>query len=224
MKEAMLVICPYPECRYIYEIPGEDDLLLAGECQSCGRPGTRRSEAAWEKLRLIQQSKISSVPIIESPGINFGLTAVVEDVRSLWNVGSMFRTADAAGVDKLYLCGITGAPPRNEIAKTSLGAENHVFWQYFPHALDIIPELKAKGVQILGLEKNNSSQSLTDVLNSGQISRPVCFVVGNEVRGLSIEVMAYCDLICHLPMQGYKESLNVSVAFGIAAYFLNTFI
>jgi 23S rRNA (guanosine2251-2'-O)-methyltransferase len=224
MRQAMLVVCPYPECRYVYEIPGEDDFLLAGDCQSCGKPGTRRSEVAWEKLRLIQQSKAALNPSLESPEINFGLSAVMEDVRSLWNVGSMFRTADAAGIDKLYLCGITGSPPRNEIAKTSLGAENHVFWQYFPHALDIIPQLKASGVKILGLEKNESSKSLTEVLSSRQISKPVCFVVGNEVRGLSIEVMAYCDLICHLPMQGYKESLNVSVAFGIAAYFLNMFI
>ena len=79
-------------------------------------------------------------------------------------------------------------------------------------------------MKILGLEKNQSSQSLVEVLQSGQITKPACFVVGNEVRGLSIEVMAYCDLICHLPMHGYKESLNVSVAFGIAAYFVNTFL
>jgi 23S rRNA (guanosine2251-2'-O)-methyltransferase len=224
MNEEISVVCPYPDCRAVYEVPKEDKLLSAGNCLACGRPGTRRSETAWQSLRLIHQAKKDLMRAAQSPAINLGISAVIEDVRSLWNVGSIFRTADAAGINKLYLCGITASPPRKEIAKTSLGAEDHVFWQYFPHALDIIPELRAGGVQIVGLEKNESSKSLTEVLKSRQVSKPLCFIVGNEVRGLSVEVMAYCDLVCHLPMHGYKESLNVAVAFGIAAYFINTFI
>lgn len=221
MTEKVLVVCPYPDCRSLYKIPLENDFLTEGNCASCGRIGTRRSEAAWQSLKSIHQSTKDSGQALKYPALNVGISAIIEDIRSLWNVGSIFRTADAAGIEKLYLCGITGCPPRKEIAKTSLGAEDHIFWEYFPHALDIIPQLKAQGIQILGLEKNKASEPLADVLRSHQISKPLCFIVGNEVRGLSEEVMSYCDFICHLPMQGYKESLNVAVAFGIAAYFIN---
>jgi tRNA G18 (ribose-2'-O)-methylase SpoU len=159
----------------------------------------------------------------ESVDLIAPVSAIVEDVRSLMNVGSIFRTADAAGMSQLYLCGITGCPPRKEIAKTSLGAENHVTWEYFAHPLDIMLSLKRRGVKILALEKTESSKPLPDLLAEGLIAKPLCFVVGNEVTGVSPEVLANCDLVCHLPMKGSKESLNVSVAFGIAAYLLELF-
>jgi tRNA G18 (ribose-2'-O)-methylase SpoU len=152
------------------------------------------------------------------------ISAIVEDVRSLFNVGSIFRTADAAGISQLYLCGITGYPPRKEIAKTSLGAEDHVNWQYVAHPLEIIPALKSEGITIVGLEKTESSKLLTELLKDGRLTKPICIVVGNEVTGISPEVLVNCDLVCHLPMKGYKESLNVSVAFGAAAYLLDTFL
>jgi tRNA G18 (ribose-2'-O)-methylase SpoU len=152
------------------------------------------------------------------------LSAIIEDIRSLMNVGSIFRTADAAGISQLYLCGITGCPPRKEIAKTSLGAENSVNWEYLAHPLDIISTLKRRGVTILALEKTEHSKPLPDLLAEGVISKPLCFVVGNEITGVSPEVLANCDHVCHLPMKGCKESLNVSVAFGIAAYLLELFL
>ena len=128
----MLVVCPYPECRSIYEAPGQDDFLLAGDCESCGKTGTRRSEAAWERLRAIQRTKEDSISLLESPQINFGLSAVVEDVRSLWNVGSMFRSADAAGIDKLYLCGITGAPRAVKSLKQAWALKTTFFGDIIP--------------------------------------------------------------------------------------------
>jgi tRNA G18 (ribose-2'-O)-methylase SpoU len=149
------------------------------------------------------------------------ISAIVEDVRSLFNVGSIFRSADAAGVGQLYLCGITGCPPRKEIVKASLGAENYIPWQYSAHPLDIVPALKAQGVTLLGLERTESSLPLIDVLADNQLRKPLCFVVGNEVDGISPELLASCDAVCHLPMKGTKESLNVAVAFGVAAYFLD---
>ena len=152
--------------------------------------------------------------------------AVAEDVRSLWNVGSIFRTADGAGVDALYLSGITGTPPRKEIAKTSLGSEDSVPWSYVRTTTELIPELKAAGLFILGLEYSLGAPGVTDSIPLSQalrdqlISPRVCMLVGNEVTGLSAETMSACDLLCHLPMRGLKESLNVAVAFGIAAYML----
>lgn len=145
--------------------------------------------------------------------------ALLEDVRSLWNVGSIFRSADGAGVSTLYLTGITGSPPRREIAKTSLGAEQNVNWRYHWNSLSVLTILKRHKVLLLGLERTAGSQPLNQFrLKAGQ---KVCLIVGNEVSGLSQEALSVCDVVCDLPMHGVKESLNVAVAFGIAAYFLN---
>jgi tRNA G18 (ribose-2'-O)-methylase SpoU len=148
------------------------------------------------------------------------LSVIVEDVRSLFNVGSIFRTADGAGADRLYLCGYSGTPPRKEIAKVSLGAEDVLDWTYHLSALEPILKLRAAGHFILGLECTQNSIELKDALSQQRIAYPVCLVVGNEVTGVSPEVLEHCDLVCHLPMRGLKESLNVAVAFGVAAYML----
>lgn len=148
------------------------------------------------------------------------LIAALEDIRSLHNVGSIFRTADGAGFNHLILTGITGCPPRKQIAKTSLGAEETISWEYRPGFLDVLPELKKSGTQIIGLERTEQSLALNQVIAEARIRAPICLVVGNEVTGISQEVLANCDYVCHLPMRGIKESLNVSVAFGIAGYLL----
>jgi 23S rRNA (guanosine2251-2'-O)-methyltransferase len=150
--------------------------------------------------------------------------AVLEDIRSLWNVGSMFRTADATGIGKLFLTGITGSPPRREIAKTSLGAEGHVAWKYFGHALEILPALKAEGIVVVALEKCASSMPILEIAETIEPHRKIALVLGNEVTGVSPETLAACDLIAELPMCGMKESLNVAVAFGVAAYALAFFL
>jgi len=222
----VLALCPYPDCRLIYRPELSDPSAKVGKCTHCGRLGTLRSSKLWRKMlaNVIVRQKTAQLQFApESVDLIAPVSAIVEDVRSLMNVGSIFRTADAAGMSQLYLCGITGCPPRKEIAKTSLGAENHVTWEYFAHPLDIMLSLKRRGVKILALEKTESSKPLPDLLAEGLIAKPLCFVVGNEVTGVSPEVLANCDLVCHLPMKGSKESLNVSVAFGIAAYLLELF-
>ena len=144
----------------------------------------------------------------------------VEDVRSLWNVGSIFRTADGAGFDGLFLCGITAAPPRKEISKTSLGAEDSVPWEYCPEPLSLLRHLKSLGVLTLALECTHDSRLLPELLRCGAFKVPLCLIIGNEVTGVSPQSLSLCDFVAHLPMRGIKQSLNVAVAFGVAAYML----
>ena len=154
------------------------------------------------------------------------LIAVLEDVRSLWNVGSIFRSADGAGAQFLLWPGITGTPPRKEIAKTTHGAEDSVSWLYCASVTDVSAELKQLGYTFIGLEVTAGLPGIADSIDLGQalaatpLTKPVCLLVGNEVTGLSMEALQCCDLICSLPMRGVKESLNVAVAFGIASYMI----
>jgi len=142
------------------------------------------------------------------------IVAVIDDIRSLHNVGAIFRTADGAGLDKLYLCGITGTPPRNEIRKTSLGAEDAVSWEYHHNALDVTQRLQQQGYQIVVLEHTTHSIDF----QKAKYEFPLCLVVGHEHYGVSDQVVQMSDLAIEIPMFGLKQSLNVSVAFGIAVY------
>ena len=142
------------------------------------------------------------------------LTVVLNDIRSLHNVGSIFRTADGAAVEKIWLCGITGYPPAAQIHKTALGAEQHVPWEYEKNVLTVLKELKRKHYQIVFLEQTQESISHQEFCPQS----PVCLVVGNEVSGISEEILSYCDASIEIEMAGMKNSLNVSVAFGIIAY------
>ncbi|MCX5681485.1 MAG: RNA methyltransferase [Candidatus Omnitrophica bacterium] len=140
--------------------------------------------------------------------------AVLNNIRSLYNVGSIFRTADGAGVEKLWLCGITGHPPSAMIAKTALGAEHQVEWEHQDDCLKVIRQLKAKGYQIIFLEQTKKS-----ILYQKFVPNPpVCLVLGNEISGVSHELLKLCDEAVEIEMRGLKNSLNVSVAFGIVAY------
>ena len=139
---------------------------------------------------------------------------LLDNVRSLYNVGAFFRTADAAGIEKLYLCGITGRPPKRAIAKTALGAEESVAWE---HAWDARPELevlRAKGYEIAAIETSVHAVDLFD----WRPRFPVCLVFGHEVEGIPEEVAAFCDTHVRIPMLGAKHSLNVATAGGVAIY------
>jgi 23S rRNA (guanosine2251-2'-O)-methyltransferase len=147
------------------------------------------------------------------------LYVVCHNIRSLYNVGSIFRTADAAAVTRLYLCGYTGHPPRREISKVALGAEKTVLWERHAQTWRLLERLKAGGVQIVALENNIASPSTE--LYRFRPQFPVALLLGNEVSGLSPALLERADCIVHIPMYGQKESLNVAVACGIAVYELN---
>jgi len=139
---------------------------------------------------------------------------VLDNIRSLHNVGSIFRSADAAGVQKLYLCGMTGAPPRQEIRKAALGAEETVAWEYCKQTAEALEKLKNDGYALIALENTPASVDYRRMA----YRFPLALVVGHEFHGIAPEILARCDAAISLPMRGMKSSLNVAVAFGIAAY------
>jgi len=139
-------------------------------------------------------------------------------MRSLQNVGSIFRTADAFAVTKVFLTGYTGTPPDDKITKTALGAEKTVPWEHHRLASKVINQLKAehKGLQVVGLENNVKGNVVS--LASFKPQGPVALVLGTETTGIPKNIIKLCDKLVEIPMKGQKESLNVAVAFGIAAY------
>ena len=147
---------------------------------------------------------------------------LLHNIRSLHNVGSIFRTADAAGVSKIYLCGITPTPldrfgrPEKNLAKVSLGAEKYIPWEKVGAAQKMIEALKKEGFAILALEQSKKSIAY-DKFRPGK-NEKIALILGNEVRGLPPSILKKCDKILEIPMRGRKESLNVSVAFGIVAF------
>jgi 23S rRNA (guanosine2251-2'-O)-methyltransferase len=139
---------------------------------------------------------------------------LLENVRSLYNVGSFFRTADAAGAEALYLCGITGHPPKKAITKTALGAEDSVTWKHSWDAASVVKELRSCGYEIAAIETTPHSVDLFD----WQPRFPVCLLFGHETDGLTRELSALADSHIRIPMLGVKHSLNVATAGGIALF------
>ncbi len=140
--------------------------------------------------------------------------ALLDDVRSVWNVGSMFRTADAVGLGGLYLCGLTATPPRADMEKTALGATLTVPWDYWPRAEAAVAALRTRRITIVALEQSAGARPFDGTV----YPFPVCFVVGHEVRGVAPAVLALADDCVEIPMEGGKQSLNVAVSFGVMAY------
>ncbi len=202
------MVCPNPVCSA--EIDFDASLLGKNSpCPACGQvitvvpmPYLAERSGERERLRLAGEGR-SALPI----------RAVLADIRSLWNVGSIFRTSDACGVERLYLCGITGRPPRKEISKTALGAEDAVPWTYLPSALDAAREARSEGCSIVAVETCPESIPHDEF----EFPFPLCLVVGNEVAGVPEGLLGEADAKVSVPMLGTKRSLNVAVAYGVVA-------
>ena len=147
------------------------------------------------------------------------LYVICDNIRSLENIGSIFRTADALGVSKIFLCGICGKPPNHKISKTALGAEKTVPFEHYKQAWRLIEKLKKEKVKIVALEQDKRALAYTKF----KPKFPLALIIGNEVKGVSKKILDKCDKIIYLPMRGKKESLNVSVAFGVAGYYIINF-
>lgn len=139
---------------------------------------------------------------------------VLDNIRSALNVGSIIRTSEASGVEKIYFCGITPDTSDQKVLKTSLGAEKTLETEYKKTTIEAVNELKEAGFQIVSLEQSQKSEDFRKT----KYSYPVCLIVGNEVSGVSDEILKISDKIVEIPMRGKKNSLNVSVATGIALY------
>ena len=147
------------------------------------------------------------------------LHGLLDNIRSTYNVGSIFRTADGIGLQKLFLCGITPTPDAPGVSKTALGGQISITWEQAMNGLEKVRQLKSSGYQVWGLENTADSVSLFD--SGAQITaQPLVLVVGNEVCGIDPQILAACDRVVSIPMVGKKQSYNVSVAFGIAASYL----
>ncbi len=151
---------------------------------------------------------------------------ILHNIRSLHNVGSIFRTADAAGIEKIYLCGITPAPIdqfgkyRPQLTKVSLGAEKYVAWEKVGSTTKLIDKLKGDGCKIFSIEQNKKSIPYFKLPKSYILSSKFCLVLGSEIKGLPSSILKRSDKILEIPMKGKKESLNVAVAFGIVVFSL----
>jgi tRNA G18 (ribose-2'-O)-methylase SpoU len=139
---------------------------------------------------------------------------ICDNIRSLENIGSIFRTSDALGVSKIFLCGISGKPPHHKISKTALGAEQTIPFEYYKQTGRLIDKLKKEKIKIIALEQDKKAISFEKL----KPKFPLALILGNEVKGVSKNISNKADKIIFLPMSGQKESLNVSVAFGVAGY------
>lgn len=164
-----------------------------------------------KKLRTIEMQRLSIEEFKEAEKIP--LVVVLDDVRSMHNVGSVFRTGDAFRIEAVFLCGITSTPPSTEIHKTALGAENSVSWRYFPNALEAVASLRKEGYEIYAVEQAHGSMMLQDF--TPIINKRYAVVLGNEVKGVHQEVIDASDGCLEIPQFGTKHSMNVSVTAGI---------
>lgn len=158
------------------------------------------NRAALDKIHLVKK-----LPVY----------VVLHNIRSNYNVGSIFRTSDGVMIEKLFLCGFTPHPPKKEILKTALGATESVKWEYNRETKEVIKNLKSQGIKIVALELTDKS---IPYYNFNDINFPICLVVGNEISGISQELLDLCDYAIEIPQYGIKQSLNVAVAYGISIF------
>lgn len=175
------------------------------------------------KLKITEMGRMNTEEFKASE--KMPLTVVLDDVRSMYNVGSVFRTADAFRVEAIYLCGITACPPHPEIHKTALGAEDTVEWRHFGSTMEAVDELRAKGHVVFSIEQCEGSTMLQhldfhdcDAMPARVDATGFAIVMGNEVKGVKQEVVNASDACIEIPQYGTKHSLNVSTTAGIVIW------
>ena len=171
------------------------------------------------KVRTIEMKRLTVEEFQQAEKLP--LIVVLDDVRSMYNVGSVFRTCDTFRVEAVYLCGISCTPPATEIHKTALGAEDSVDWRYFKTALEAVEELKGRGVTVYSIEQAEGSTKLPEF--KPEPGKPYAIVMGNEVKGVHQEVIDASNGCLEIPQYGTKHSMNVSVTAGIVIWhFVNS--
>ena len=197
--------CTNPDCHFRF--PVTDSRAPGESCPVCQMP--TELAATYAEGFKPEPLPASAEPVIE---------VLLDNIRSIYNVGSILRTADGAGLTHLHCCGITAPLDHPKIVKTALGAEKSVGWTKSRNGLETAVSLKQRGYQLLALECTPEAIMLPDLKLDN--SQPIVLVVGNEVTGVDPDILAICDQTIMLPMQGVKNSLNVASAFAVAAYAL----
>ena len=168
-------------------------------------------------MRKLKITELNRLTVDEFKQANkLPLAVILDEVRSLHNIGSVFRTSDAFLVERIYLCGITATPPHPEMHKTALGAEDTVDWKYVKHTLEAVEELHNEGYTVLAIEQVEGSTMLDEL--ELETDKKYAIVMGNEVKGVHQEVIDACDGCIEIPQYGTKHSLNVSVTTGIVLW------
>jgi tRNA G18 (ribose-2'-O)-methylase SpoU len=168
-------------------------------------------------MRKLKNSELDRLSIDEfKQSEKTKLIVVLDNIRSLNNIGSVFRTSDAFLIEKIYLCGITATPPHKDIHKTALGSTDSVTWEYVENTIDAIRELQEKGVKILAIEQAENATMLDKFKPEPNTTYAVAF--GNEVKGVSQEVVSASDTVIEIPQYGTKHSLNISVSCGVVLW------
>lgn len=192
-----------------------------------GQPFSEHCPRCRGETRLVLTRPLDREPIpndLDTPQhpvgeLSVSLEALLDNIRSAWNVGAMFRSADGAGFTRLHLCGITPTPEIPAVSKTALGAELSLPWAYAPDGVALAEQLLKQGRQLWALEQDSRSISIHESVRDLPSGRLV-LVVGNEVCGVDPGILELCQRVVHIPMRGAKRSLNAAVAFGIAAFAL----
>lgn len=159
-----------------------------------------------QRLEIEEFKKASKTPLI----------VILDNVRSLNNIGSVFRTSDAFLIEKIFLCGITATPPNKEIHKTALGATESVDWEYAEETLSVVQRLQAENVCVISIEQTENAVMLNDF--KPELEKKYAIIFGNEVKGVEQKVVSACDGVIEIPQYGTKHSLNISVSAGIVIW------
>ena len=169
---------------------------------------TKLTTAEMGRMSVAQYHDADKLPLV----------VVLDNVRSQHNVGAVFRTADAMGIERVVLCGICCCPPNQEIHKTALGAEESVAWSYFQDTTEAVKALRAEGYQVCAIEQAHNSVTLEEVTEQISDCPKIAVILGHEVFGVQQEVIDICDQCIEIPQYGTKHSMNVSVTAGIVIY------
>ena len=201
------------------------------KCDSCGlrypltvrHPIGTRCPVCMGETQLILSRSLVTEPTLDTSLSSSNKPAleravILDNIRSAWNAGSIFRSADGFGFTHAYLCGITPTPDNDTVTKTSLGAEDSVPWSYHKDAVQLVKGLKKEGWRIFGLEEDPRAN---EIRRTGFKTFASALIVGNELSGVDPELLDLCNDILYIPMRGEKKSFNVAVAFGIAAFALD---
>jgi 23S rRNA (guanosine2251-2'-O)-methyltransferase len=200
--------CSQADCHFRY--PALAHQPSSDRCPRCGAPAIVVREALRNPEATTSKQTLPLRPI----------KVLMDNLRSAWNVGSILRTADGAGVQHAYLCGISPTPEHTGVQKTALGAEKSIAWSWHANSLDLASQLTDAGHRLWALEEAPEAES---IFNCGleRPALPLVLVVGNEISGVDPELLACCERVFHIPMSGIKRSINVAVAAGIAIYALH---